>query len=375
MDDDILQVCSLTVALGGSTDAAPAGANAVARLTPAEQAAARHPVRDVSWSLPRGQTLALVGESGCGKSLTALALMGLLPAPAVRVARGEVWYRRDPQAEPVDLLQLPPHQLRRFRGKELAIVFQEPMTALNPVYTVGDQLLEVLHLHRQLAGDDARYAASALLQDVGVPAAEDRLRDYPHQFSGGMRQRVLLAMALAGEPRVLIADEPTTALDVTIQAEILALLRRRQQRDGLSIVLITHDLAVVAQLADRVGVMYAGRLVELAPTASLFDRPMHPYTQGLMRCLPRLGEHRDRLASLPGQVPELDALPRGCAFHPRCSLTQEHAGRTDAGPVTRVPNLPHPVLQRCVQGQPGRPEPALREVSPGHWAACWEVVA
>ncbi|WMC10195.1 ABC transporter ATP-binding protein [Oceanimonas pelagia] len=271
-------------------------------------------VDDVSFSLAPGQTLGLVGESGCGKSVTALSLLGLLPQPAGRVEGGRALFQGQ------DLLTLDPQQRYRLRGNKIAMIFQEPMTALNPVHTVGRQLMEVYELHRpELNKAQRRQAALALLRRVGIPEAEARLSAYPHQLSGGMRQRVMIAMALACEPELLICDEPTTALDVTIQAQILHLIRELQQQNNMAVIFITHDLGVVAQLCDQVLVMYAGRSAEQADVYELFERPRHPYTQGLLASIPRLDRPgKTELPVIAGQVPSLEQLPSGCRFANRC---------------------------------------------------------
>jgi peptide/nickel transport system ATP-binding protein len=280
-------------------------------------------VDGVSFELAKGETVGLVGESGCGKSATALALMGLLPQPAGRVAGGSVRFDGEP------LLRLSEKRRRNLRGNRLTMVFQEPMTALNPVMVAGEQVAEVLRHHRGLDRKAAWEKTISLFEDVGIPAPAQRVRDYPHQLSGGMRQRVVIAMAIACEPALLIADEPTTALDVTIQAQILELLRSLQQRTGLSILLITHDLGVVAQLCDRVLVMYAGQIVETAPVESLFKAPRHPYTVGLLRSMPRPtsdvgpeSEGRTRLPEIPGSVPPITARSPGCHFADRCDRVE-----------------------------------------------------
>ena len=259
-----------------------------------------------------GETLALLGESGCGKSATALALLRLLPA-AGRIPGGEVWFAGR------DLLRLPEAEMRAVRGGGMAMIFQEPATSLNPVLTVGHQLAEVLERHLSLAGQAVRQRALELLTAVGIADPERRLGEYPFQLSGGMKQRVMIAIALAGEPRLLIADEPTTALDVTIQAQILDLLRRLQAERAMGMLLITHDLGVVAQMATRVGVMYAGEIVEEAPRAAFFAAPRHPYTQKLFAALPDLARRGSRLETIPGQVPALSAMPAGCRFAARCA--------------------------------------------------------
>jgi peptide/nickel transport system ATP-binding protein len=281
-------------------------------------------VADVSFDIRAGKTTAIVGESGSGKSVTSLTLMRLLPREAVTQVSGQALFvNRAGQA--VDLLTLPEPRMRAIRGNEVAMVFQEPMTSLNPVFTVGEQIAESLRLHKGLGGAAALAQAQRMLELVEIPAAAQRLREYPHQLSGGMRQRVMIALAMACEPTLLIADEPTTALDVTIQAQILALMRRLQAETGMSILFITHNLGVVAHHADDVAVMYAGRIVEAAPVGELFARPQHPYTQGLLACLPahqrasaQAGGPRRRLHAIRGQVSSPLAPPPGCAFEPRC---------------------------------------------------------
>jgi peptide/nickel transport system ATP-binding protein len=271
-------------------------------------------VIDVSFDIGAGETLCLVGESGSGKSLTALSIMRLIERPG-RIDSGRVLLRTAAGAR--DLLTLPEREMQRVRGAEIGLVFQEPMTALNPVFTIGNQIEETLRIHHRATRADARDKAIALLKSVSVPEPERRVREYPHQLSGGLRQRALIALALACNPSLLIADEPTTALDVTIQAQILDLLRDLQKRMGLALLLITHDLGVVAGMADRVAVMYAGRIVEEAPVRSLFSDPKHPYTRGLMASMPG-HEPGARLQAIQGTVPALGQLPRGCAFAPRC---------------------------------------------------------
>ena len=278
-------------------------------------------VDGVSFVLHAGETLALVGESGSGKSVTSLSILRLVAAPQGRIVGGEVRFRGR------DLLTLGDKEMRSVRGREIAMIFQEPMTSLNPVFTCGDQIAEVLELHQHLSRTAARARAIEQLALVGIPAPEQRVDEYPHQLSGGMRQRVMIAMALACRPAVLIADEPTTALDVTIQAQILDLLGRLRRELGMAVLLITHDLGVVAETADRVAVMYAGQVVEQAGVHALFRQPLHPYTAGLLASLPRLGEARTRLRTIPGQVPDPTAFPAGCRFHPRCPLAQERCRR------------------------------------------------
>jgi len=274
-----------------------------------------HAVEGMSLQLRAGETLAIVGESGCGKTLAALALMRLLPQPPANITAGRV--RLDGR----DLVSLDEAQMRRVRGPGLAMIFQDPIGSLNPVHTIGTQLVEALHTHGP-AGVDSRQTwqqARQLLEDVRIPNAEARLHDYPHRLSGGMAQRVMIALALAARPRVLIADEPTTALDVTIQAQILRLLKQLQRERGMGLLIITHDLGVVAEVADRVLVMYAGRMAEQSPVERLFDHPLHPYTQGLLAATPAAGQRPGSpLSDIPGQVPELAALPVGCAFAGRC---------------------------------------------------------
>src|SRR3989449_6940794 len=264
-------------------------------------------VDGVSFALDAGRVLGLVGESGCGKSVTALSLMRLVPPPG-RIVGGQVRF------DGRDLLLLPERDMRAVRGAGLAMIFQEPMTSLNPVFTVGSQIAEAVRLHRAVSRREAWERAVTLLAEVGIADPARRARDYPHQLSGGMRQRIMIAMAISCEPRVLIADEPTTALDVTIQAEILDLLRALRERRGMAVLLITHDLGVVAEQADEVAIMYAGRIVERAATLDIFERPLHPYTQALLHSMPSLGDRHERLEAIPGQIPDLLYLPSGCAF-------------------------------------------------------------
>ncbi len=274
-------------------------------------------VHDVSFDVPAGETLAVVGESGCGKSVTALSILQLLPTPPAVVEGGEIRF------EGKNLLELSDRQMRGVRGDKIAMIFQEPMTSLNPVYTVGSQIVEAIRLHQKMSRGAARQKATEMLRLVGIPSPEERVDAYPHQLSGGMRQRVMIAMALSCDPSLLIADEPTTALDVTIQAQILDLLRRLQKELGMSILFITHDLGVVAEFAARVVVMYAGRVVETATVDELFARPLHPYTRGLLASVPPLsgeGERPRRLTTIEGVVPDLMKLPVGCRFADRCAL-------------------------------------------------------
>ena len=269
-------------------------------------------VDGVDLMVGRGECVGLVGESGCGKSVTALSVLRLVPSPPGRIVAGEVLF------EGRDLLTLREAAMRRVRGADIAMVFQEPMTSLHPALSVGFQIAEAVRAHRPVGGAEAMRRAVELLRRVQIPSPEHRARDYPYQLSGGMRQRVMIAMALACEPRLLIADEPTTALDVTIQAQIMELLARIRAEGDLAVLLVTHDLGLVAQIADRVSVMYAGRIVETAPVAAIFEAARHPYTRGLLRSVPKLAERRERLDVIPGSVPDPAAKPAGCPFHPRC---------------------------------------------------------
>ena len=269
-------------------------------------------VDGVSVRVPAGRTLGLVGESGCGKTVTALSVMRLVPSPPGRIERGEVVF------EGRDLLKLSEAAMRRIRGNDISMIFQEPMTSLNPVFTCGNQITEVLQLHQGLGKRAALERAIEMLDKVGIPSPAQRVHEYPHQLSGGMKQRVMIAMALACNPKLLIADEPTTALDVTIQAQILDLLRALQDEFHMAILLITHDLGVIAEMAERVAVMYAGKIAEFADVGELFGNPMHPYTQGLFGSLPKLGTKTERLNVIPGTVPNPIDFPSGCKFHPRC---------------------------------------------------------
>jgi oligopeptide transport system ATP-binding protein len=311
-------------------------------------------VQGVSFELEEGQTLGLVGESGSGKSVTSLAVMGLVPSPPGVVAGGEALLAGR------DLLRLTPAEMRRVRGDRIAMIFQDPMTSLNPLLTVGRQLTEVLEVHRGISGREARRKSAAALGDVGIPNPEERLDAWPHQLSGGLRQRVMIAMALLCDPAVLIADEPTTALDVTIQAQILDLLKELRERHGTAVLLITHDLGIVAGTCDAVHVMYAGRIVEKAATGALFRMPLHPYTRGLLASVPRLDRDLGvRLASIEGQPPDLAALPPGCAYEPRCALRVERC-RREVPPLDRVP------------GAPPRPELEEGGEAPERRSACFE---
>jgi len=284
-------------------------------------------VDGVSFSLEAGRTLGLVGESGCGKSVTALSIMGLIPAPAGRIAAGSI------RLDGVDLLQLSSAEMRELRGDRLSMIFQEPLTSLNPAFTVGEQIVEGILRHRKSSHEAAKARAIEMLRRVHIPSPERRFDDYPHRLSGGMRQRVMIAMALACEPELLIADEPTTALDVTIQAQILDLMRTLREETGTAIILITHDLGVVAELADEVAVMYAGRIVERAPVETLFARPQHPYTVGLLGSIPRLDIEQERLPAIEGLVPNPLQPVAACRFHPRCPFAIDKCRRDDPQPM------------------------------------------
>jgi len=302
-------------------------------------------VDGVSYEIAPGETLAVVGESGCGKSVTAMSILGLVPLPPGEIRGGDIVFCGE------SLLRVSDERMRQIRGNEIAMIFQEPMTSLNPVYTVGDQITESLALHRRMTADEAHAEAIRLLARVGIPAAERRVDEYPHQMSGGMRQRVMIAMALACSPKLLIADEPTTALDVTIQAQILGLLSRLQEETGMSILLITHDLGVVAETAHRVVVMYAGQVVETAEVTDLFDRPRHPYTAGLFHSIPHPDVEQEVLDPIEGSVPDALDFPDGCRFHPRCPLATDQCRRE----------------QPPMQDRPGGEQP--------HRSACWVVDA
>src|SRR5260221_8355699 len=290
-------------------------------------------VNGISYTLDEGETLGIVGESGSGKSVQSLAIMGLLPKPPAEIASGTVIFRER------DLLKLSPEEIRQVRGAEIAMIFQDPMTSLNPVLTIGRQITEALRLHLGMNNHQARERAAELLTMVGIPMAETRLDSYPHQFSGGMRQRAMIAMALSCHPQLLIADEPTTALDVTIQAQIIELEKRLKDKIGMAVIFITHNLGVAAEIADRIMVMYAGRIVESGPARAIFHAPGMPYTIGLLNSVPRLGVDRaeqHELAAIPGNVPSPRDLPPGCAFHPRCGFFVAGA----CGPASPPPPPP-----------------------------------
>lgn len=274
-------------------------------------------VDDVSFAIEAGKTLGIVGESGCGKSITSLSIMQLLETPPGKIAGGEIFYRGE------NLLEKTADEMRKIRGNKIAMIFQEPMTSLNPVFTVGQQIMEALMIHEAgLSRIQARDQAIEMLRMVKIPLPEKRINEYPHQLSGGMRQRVMIAMALCCNPELLICDEPTTALDVTIQAQILELINELKQKTGAAVMMITHDLGVIAEVADEVMVMYAGKVVEQGTTDELFDRPMHPYTAGLMNCIPRLADEVEELPVIKGMVPGFDSMPKGCAFCPRCEAAR-----------------------------------------------------
>lgn len=277
-------------------------------------------VDDVSFALAAGEVLGVVGESGAGKSMTGSAIIGLLEPPG-RIASGQVLL----EGQRID--NLPYEQMRRIRGRRIGAIFQDPLTSLNPLYTVGQQLTETIVTHLDLSAAQARTRAIELLADTGIPAPERRIDHYPHQFSGGMRQRVVIALALAANPRLVVADEPTTALDVSIQAQIISLLKKLCREHGTAVMLVTHDMGVIAETADRVAVMYAGRIAEIGPVADVIHRPQHPYTKGLMGSIPTMGHEAERLAQIEGSMPRLTDIPAGCAYHPRCPQAFERCQR------------------------------------------------
>lgn len=294
-------------------------------------------VDNVSLRLQKGRVLGLVGESGSGKTITALSILNLVPPPG-KIVSGSILF------EGRDLLALPPEEMRSIRGSRISMIFQEPMTALNPVFTVGNQIAEVLTTHQDISNKDAMAASVELLRSVGIPSPEKRVQEYPHQLSGGMRQRVIIAMAIACRPSLILADEPTTALDVTIQAHILELLGRIQAEMGMAMILVTHDLGLIAERSHEVAVMYAGKIVEQAETRELFADPRHPYTRGLIASIPKPGERGKKLRTIPGSVPQLLNLPKNCSFSTRCDIK----------------------TGTCEK------EPDLVEVKPGHFVRCWE---
>lgn len=302
-------------------------------------------VDGVSFSIAPGKTLGLVGESGCGKSVTAASILRLLPQRTSRIVGGEILFNRI-GGDTVDMARLNPDgaMIRSIRGNEISMIFQEPLTSFSPVYTIGAQIAEAVSLHQQVNKHEARQRTIRLLEQVGIPNAAQRFDEYPHHFSGGMRQRAMIAMALSCNPRLLIADEPTTALDVTIQAQILELMKSLQEELGMAILIITHDLGVIAEMADEVAVMYMGKVVESGDVRTIFRQPLHPYTVGLMRSIPRLGQHsKDRLTPIPGSVPDSLTILPGCTFAPRC---------------------PAPKRAACFEPV------ALEEIEPGHWVRC-----
>jgi len=274
-------------------------------------------VEDVSFEIYPSEILCLVGESGCGKSVTALSILKLIPSPPGEIISGRIIFNGR------DITKLSEKEMEKIRGNEISMIFQEPMTSLNPVFTIGDQIIEAIELHQRLKRNEARKKAIEILGKVKIPLPDKRIDDYPHQLSGGMRQRAMIAMALSCEPKLLIADEPTTALDVTIQAQVLSLLKEIQSEMDMAIMLITHDLGIVSEIADRVAVMYGGRLVETGPIDDIFNHTSHPYTKGLLDSIPKIEEKIKRLNAIPGQVPNPMDLPQGCKFHPRCSMAVE----------------------------------------------------
>ncbi|MBI4041936.1 MAG: ABC transporter ATP-binding protein [Deltaproteobacteria bacterium] len=306
------------------------------------EAGTLYAVDDVSFSLEKGKTLGIVGESGCGKSVTALSIMRLIPTPPGQIVSGEILYKGR------NLAKLSNREMRQIRGNEISMIFQEPMTSLNPVFTIGNQIQEAIKLHQDLPRRERRNKTIEMLRLVGISAPEKRIDDYPHQLSGGMRQRVMIAMALSCNPQLLIADEPSTALDVTIQAQILDLLRKLRDELGMALMIITHDLGVVAEIADDVIVMYAAKVVEKADVYTIFEHPMHPYTIGLLGSIPSLQaadkEKKERLRTIPGIVPDLLHLPKGCRFQDRCPWVDTKSFEA---------------------------EPPLEELEPGHWVACF----
>lgn len=298
-------------------------------------------VDGVSYNVDKNETLGLVGESGCGKSVTALSIMQLIPNPPGFYAGGKIYFENQ------NLLDLPEEKMQKIRGNQISMIFQEPMTSLNPVFTCGSQISEAVELHQKLSKKDAKDRAIEMLRLVGIPAPEQRYNEYPHLLSGGMRQRVMIAMALSCNPAFLIADEPTTALDVTVQAQILNLIERLQEELGMGVIFITHDLGVIAEISDQVAVMYASKIVEYGSVNQIFENPLHPYTQGLLKSIPRMGESVARLNVIPGSVPASTDFPKGCNFCTRC-----------------------PYADNTCENE----EPGLEAFEPGHQAACWKVL-
>jgi peptide/nickel transport system ATP-binding protein len=296
-------------------------------------------VEQVSFEIYQGKILGVVGESGCGKSVTSLSILRLIPEPPGKIVGGQIFF------EGQDLLQLDQKQMVHVRGNEISMIFQEPMTSLNPVFTIGDQIMEAILFHQGLNKSEARRKTIEMLDRVKIPSPETRIDAYPHQLSGGMRQRAMIAMALSCQPKLLIADEPTTALDVTIQDEILKLLKEIQKQMGMAVILITHDLGVISQMADQVVVMYAGRIVERSPIESILEQMRHPYTRGLVNSIPHLEERKERLSTIPGQVPDPMHLPVGCKFHPRCYLMIEDCKKEEP-PLFQVDNEHY---SRCIR--------------------------
>jgi len=295
-------------------------------------------VDDVSFKLDKGETLGLVGESGCGKSVSALSIMRLIPDPPGKIAGGEIYFKGK------NILKLTERQMQEIRGNDIGMIFQEPMTSLNPVFTCGNQIEEAIMLHQNLSKEDAKVKVLEMLNLVGIPAPEQRYNEYPHQLSGGMRQRIMIAMALSCNPEILIADEPTTALDVTVQAQILELINKLQRELGMGVIMITHDLGVIAEVSNKVAVMYASKVAEYGNVDQIFYNPKHPYTIGLMNSIPKLNKAKDRLSTIEGSVPPPTHYPKGCHFCTRCTFA----------------------IDKC-----WNEEPQLKEVEPGHLTACW----
>ncbi|WP_066174895.1 ABC transporter ATP-binding protein [Bacillus marinisedimentorum] len=295
-------------------------------------------VSNINFFIKNGETLGVVGESGCGKSVTSLAIMGLIPSPSGKIPEGKILFKDQ------NLVELSEKKLRAIRGKDISMIFQDPMSSLDPAFTIGYQLDEILKLHTNMSDEQVRAKSIHLLQSVGIPSAEERYRQYPHELSGGMRQRVVIAIALACSPNLLIADEPTTALDVTVQAQIMDLMKELKENMQTSIMLITHDIGVVAEMCDRVVVMYAGQIVEEASVVELFDTSAHPYTIGLLESVPKIGDDKSNLFSIPGNVPSPEEMPAGCRFHPRCQFATD----------------------KCISEEPG-----VEKINESHSVKCW----